>query len=218
MKRRVFALLLTLSLALSLVTPALAAESAATIRLSKTSGTVSVSKSSGKSLTLMNNMRLYNGYHVTTKAWINLDDTKLVKEDVSSEIEVRKSGKNLEVNICSGNVFFNVSEKLEEDESLNISTSTMIVGIRGTAGSALVNLLDHANHPPGGQYALHGDGPGDGPDEGADHLRRPDRHLRGPSPGAGGGEVRDHKGVRASECGRDSRLRPDRRGPGPGPL
>ena len=97
-----------------------------------------MSKSSGKSLTLLSNMRLYNGYHVTTSArsyaWMNLDDAKHIKEDAASEVEVRKSGKVLEVNVCSGSVFFDVSEQLEDDESLNISTSTMIVGIRGTAG------------------------------------------------------------------------------------
>lgn len=144
MKRRFSALLLALCLLQSLAVPALAAESAATIRLSKTTGTVSVSKSSGKSLTLISDMRLYNGYHVTTDAksyaWMNLDSTKLIKEDALSEVEIRKNGKKLEVNISSGNVFFDVSEKLASDESLNISTSTMIVGIRGTAG--YVQMMD----------------------------------------------------------------------------
>lgn len=144
MRKRMFSLLLALGLTLGLAAPAMAAESASTIRLSKTAGTVAVSKSSEKPLTLMSNMRLYNGYHVTTKAesyaWMNLDDTKLIKEDAASEVEVRKDGKKLEVNILSGNVFFDVSEKLEDDESLNISTSTMIVGIRGTAG--YVRMID----------------------------------------------------------------------------
>lgn len=144
MKKRFLSLLLTLSLTAGLMAPALAADTAATIRLSKTTGTVSVSKSSGKSVTLLSNMRLYNGYHVATAAksyaWMNLDDAKLVKEDASSEVEVRKNGKKLEVNIISGKVFFDVTEKLDDDESLNISTSTMIVGIRGTAG--YVEVLD----------------------------------------------------------------------------
>ena len=137
-RKKTLSLALALCLTWSLAAPALASESAASIRLSKTTGTVTVSKSSEKTLTLLSNMRLYNGYHVTTGAksyaWMNLDDTKLIKEDASSEVEVRKDGKKLTVNVCSGNVFFNVSEKLKDDESLNISTSTMIVGIRGTAG------------------------------------------------------------------------------------
>lgn len=144
MKKRFLSLLLALSLTAVLAAPVLAADTAATIRLSKTTGTVSVSKSSGKSLTLLSNMRLYNGYHVATSAksyaWMNLDDAKLVKEDASSEVEVRKNGKKLEVNLISGKIFFDVTEKLDDDESLNISTSTMIAGIRGTAG--YVEVLD----------------------------------------------------------------------------
>ena len=137
-KRRIMSLFLAVALMVSLAVPATAADSAATIRLSKTTGTVTVSKSSGKKLTQITNMRLYNGYHVTTEeksyAWINLDDTKLIKVDAASEVEVRKDGKKLEVNACSGNLFFNVTEDLKEDETLNISTSTMVVGIRGTSG------------------------------------------------------------------------------------
>ena len=108
------------------------------IRLTKTTGTVEISKSSGKSVSLLKNMRLYNGYHVETDeesyAWINLDDSKLLKEDAASEVEVRKDGKKLEVLLCSGNIFFDVAEPLEDDESMNIHTSTTVVGIRGTSG------------------------------------------------------------------------------------
>lgn len=136
--RRLLSALLTLALLAALAAPGLAADTAAVIRLAKTEGTVEVSKSSGKKLTLLNNMRLYNGYHVTTGeesyAWINLDDVKLIKEDAASEVEVRKNGKHLEVNLWSGNLFFDVAEKLEPDETLKISTSTMAVGVRGTSG------------------------------------------------------------------------------------
>ena len=138
MKRRLLPLLLALVLTLGLAAPALAAETAAVIRLTKTTGTVEISKNSGKSISLLKNMRLYNGYHVSTSeesyAWVNLDDSKLLKEDAESEIEVRKDGKKLEVLLVSGNLFFDVAEPLEDDESLNIRTSTMAVGIRGTSG------------------------------------------------------------------------------------
>ena len=66
MKRKLLSLLLALSLLLSLTAPALAAETASVIRLTKTTGTVALSKSSGKSISLLENMRLYNGYHVAT--------------------------------------------------------------------------------------------------------------------------------------------------------
>lgn len=135
---RLTALLLALTLLAGLTLPAMAAETATVIRLTKTTGTVEISKSSGKSLSLLQNMRLYNGHHVGTAeesyAWINLDDSKLLKEDAESEVEVRKNGKKLEVQLCSGNIFFDVAEPLQDDESLNIRTSTTVVGIRGTSG------------------------------------------------------------------------------------
>ena len=124
---------------------ALAAENtAATMRLEKTEGSVEVSDNSGKDISLMEHLRLYNGYRVGTLeesyAWINLDSTKLAKLDAVSEADIRKSGKKLEILLDSGNLFFNVSEPLEDDESLNIRTSTMVLGIRGTCG--WVELLD----------------------------------------------------------------------------
>ena len=112
--------------------------SAATIRLSKTEGTVGVTDSAGKSVFLREDMRLSNGDHTVTGessyAWMNLDDVKALKEDAVSDVELRKSGNKLEVLLNSGALFFNVSEPLKSDETLNIRTSTMVMGIRGTAG------------------------------------------------------------------------------------
>lgn len=89
-------------------------------------------------MSLRDNMRLYNGYHVGTEdasyAWFNLDSTKLSKLDEVSEMELRKSGKKLELLLNSGDLFFNVTEPLASDETLNIHTSTMVAGIRGTCG------------------------------------------------------------------------------------
>ena len=132
--------LMALVLTITMVMPVAAQETttAVSIQLTKTTGTVTVSKGSGRNLSLRENMRLYNGYHVTTGeksySWINLDDTKLIKEDTVSEVEIGQNGKMLEVKVLSGGVFFDVSEDLKDDETLNISTSTMVVGIRGTRG------------------------------------------------------------------------------------
>ena len=116
--------------------PALAADTATAMQLSITEGTVTVSNASGRSLSLRDNMRLYSGYQIQTAAdsyaWINLDSTKLIKLDASSKVEIRKSGKKLEVLLKSGNMYGDVSKPLEADETLNIRTSTAIVGIRGT--------------------------------------------------------------------------------------
>lgn len=129
-----------MSLMYSVLLAAAAEDSAvaAVMQLMKTEGEVSVSNGSGRDITIIKNMRLYNGYSASTQeesyAWINMDSEKLAKLDAVSEAEVRKSGKKLEILLDSGNLFFNVTEDLEEDETLNIRTSTMVMGIRGTCG------------------------------------------------------------------------------------
>ncbi len=111
---------------------------ATTMQLTKTTGTVDVSSSSEKSLPMIDNMRSYSGYQVETMeqsyTWIDLDSVKLAKLDAASESGIRKKEGRLEIFLNAGNIFFNVSEPLKESESLNIRTSTMVVGIRGTCG------------------------------------------------------------------------------------
>lgn len=137
---RIGALLAILTLLLTLVPAVLAAEtaSASTMQLTRTEGTVSAANASGRSVSIREKMRIYNGYTITTAAksyaWIALDDTKLVKLDASSEVAVRKNGKSLELLVSSGSLLFNVTEPLKEDEKLNICTATMVAGVRGTTG------------------------------------------------------------------------------------
>ena len=128
---------LALSLAL-LLTSCSGGASATSMHLRKTEGTVGVSDGEGKELTPKGNLGLYSGYQVGTQeksyAWIDLDRVKLTKLDQDSEIEIAKEGKKLEINVKSGSLFFNVTEPLADDETLDIVTSTMIIGIRGTCG------------------------------------------------------------------------------------
>lgn len=111
---------------------------ASTMRLMRTKGNVGILNEEGEKISPEEEMRLYSGYHVSTRrrsfAWINLDNVKLSKMDASSEIEIRKSGKDLEIIVNEGKLYFNVTKPLDEDENLNIRTSTMSVGIRGTCG------------------------------------------------------------------------------------
>ena len=111
---------------------------AATMHLKRSQGTVSVSDGGGKDVPLLDNLGLYSGYGVDTRsdsyAWIALDNVKLTKMDQNSEITIRKIGKALDIKVESGSLFFNITEPLAEDETLNIRTSTMLVGIRGTCG------------------------------------------------------------------------------------
>ena len=139
MKKRnqFFALFTALSLLLSLAACG-GSKGFTSMHLVKTEGTVQVADAAGKSVRLISNLGLYSGYGVTTQAssygWILLDSTKLAKLDERSGVEVRKSGKQLELYVSSGGLFFNVTEPLADDETMNIRTSSMVVGIRGTRG------------------------------------------------------------------------------------
>lgn len=112
--------------------------SAATMRLKRTEGTVGVADGAGSALEPAPELGLYDGYGVDTEtqsyAWIGLDTVKLVKLDENSAIGIHKEGKALEVEVLSGSLFFNVTEPLAGDETMNIRASSMIVGIRGTCG------------------------------------------------------------------------------------
>ena len=108
------------------------------MKLIKTDGEVGVENEKGKSVDLIDNLGLYSGYGIDTQtksfAWIDLDDTKLTKMDEKSDVGIKKDGKKLELVVNSGGLFFNVTKPLEDDESMDIRTSTTICGIRGTCG------------------------------------------------------------------------------------
>lgn len=112
--------------------------SATSMHLKKTQGTVGVSDGEGKEVAPRENLGLYSGYQVGTQAesyaWIDLDKVKLTKLDADSEVEIVKDGKKLEIDVKSGSLFFNVTQPLAGDETMDIVTSTMLVGIRGTCG------------------------------------------------------------------------------------
>ena len=138
--KKAISLILAFSFLLALTVPAAAADSAVgtTLRLTETKGTVTVKTAAGESKSVVKSMRLYSGYTVGTgassSAYIGLDDTKAVQLDSSGMVEIKKQGKKLEVSLTSGQLYFNVTEPLKTDESLNIRTATMVTGIRGSFG------------------------------------------------------------------------------------
>lgn len=137
MRKKMLSLALALAMCLGLISCGGGA-SAATMHLRKTEGTVGVSDGDGKEVETREELGLYSGYGVDTSsesyAWIDLDDVKLTKMDENSEIAISKEGKKLELEVKAGSLFFNVTEPLADDETMNIRTSTMVVGIRGTCG------------------------------------------------------------------------------------
>ena len=136
--RRILIIILIFAFTLGVMPAYAETATATTLRLAGSSGTVSITNANGKEQTVKTDMRLYSGYSLTTgkqsSAYISLDGTKAVKLDSSSKSSVRKAGNKLEVCLDSGKLFFDVTAPLAADESLNIRTSTMVTGIRGSFG------------------------------------------------------------------------------------
>src|SRR5574344_1028621 len=109
-----------------------------TIRLEAYSGEISVTSGTSKSVPVTEKMRIFDGYKVKTGAssnvYLSLDDTKAVKLDQNTEILIKKSWFSNKVVVISGMIFFNVTAPLKDNENLNLVTSTMSMGIRGTSG------------------------------------------------------------------------------------
>ena len=146
MIKKVFtAVMMSLLLIMNSALPAFAeTASGSSLRLEKTEGTVTLTNKNGKEISVSNGMVLYSGYKIKTAlssyAYISLDGTKAVKLDAVSSAEIKKNGNKLEMLLESGNLFFDVSSPVSDDASLNIRTSTMVTGIRGTMGA--VSVID----------------------------------------------------------------------------
>ncbi len=117
--------------------------SAVSMRIIQFEGTVSLEER-GKPKTIRNNARLNGEDTVSTESnstvKIGLDDYKIVSLRELSRARISKNGRMLELNLENGTLDFEVSKPLEADETMDIKTSTMIVGIRGTAG--IVSSID----------------------------------------------------------------------------
>ncbi|MBR4182350.1 MAG: leucine-rich repeat protein [Lachnospiraceae bacterium] len=113
---------------------------ATTLRLEQTEGSATLKNANGTAKTIKAGMKLYNGDDLSTDkssyAYISLDSTKAVKVDESSSVTIKQNGTENEVFVNSGSLMFNVTVPLAKKESLNIRTSTMVTGVRGTIGFA----------------------------------------------------------------------------------
>ena len=111
---------------------------ATTMRLLRVEGTVNIEDSKGNSKPVIDNIRFQSGDALNTGvdglASVGLDDAKIVTLQNDSRAEFKKKNKQLELKLTKGSIFFEVTEKLADDEKFEIKTSTMTVGIRGTSG------------------------------------------------------------------------------------
>ncbi len=113
-------------------------KTAAVMRLIRADGDVLLESADGKTVGVTLNARLTDGQKLRTGddsvATVSMDDKKIASLDEKSAAEFRASGRSLEITVTEGQVFFDVMEKLNDDELFDIKTSTMVVGIRGTSG------------------------------------------------------------------------------------
>ena len=127
---------------------AFGAVTASTIRLEQTQGNVSVVNQNKAQKSIKQGMKLISGDQVTTKAssyaYASLDATKALKMDSNSKIALRQKGSQNEILVSKGKVYFNVSKKLGKNEKMNIRTSTMIAGVRGTIGVVDRNSVEQS--------------------------------------------------------------------------
>ena len=110
---------------------------AVSMRIQRLVGTVNLFDESGSEKDILEQMRLASGYNVTTAdeslITISLDDIKLVTLEESSRAAVNAKGQALELNLVEGNLYFNVTKKLEDGESFDVTTTDIMCGIRGTS-------------------------------------------------------------------------------------
>jgi len=110
---------------------------ATTMRLLRIVGEVTL-EDGKKKKTILDNLRLNDGNALSTEAEslasVGLDDTKIISIEENSRAEFFQKGKKLELVLTKGRLFFDVQQPLADNESLDIKSSTMVVGIRGTSG------------------------------------------------------------------------------------
>ncbi len=119
------------------------------MKIAEVSGNVSVTNNKGKSIEAKKDSRVLSGYTIQTDngayCYLSLDDSKAVKLDQNTKVGIEKSGKKIELNVKSGQIYFDVSQKLNGDETMNIRTSNMTTGVRGTKGVVRVFNIDGKN-------------------------------------------------------------------------
>ncbi len=120
---------------------------AVTMRLQRLVGDVCLYNDEGKSQTLKEKMTLKSGQSLETAGeslvMVSLDEIKLLTLEENSVADIKARGKSLEFDLKEGNLFFNVTEKLSDDQRFDIVTSDMVCGIRGTSAYVGKDMTGH---------------------------------------------------------------------------
>ena len=106
------------------------------MRLLNYEGDVFIVDENGEYSFLMENMRFNNGESLSTSkgsmASVGLDSSKILTLDAMTQVLFETVKNQMKLTLASGRLLLDVQEKLDENQSLDIETSTMVVGIRGT--------------------------------------------------------------------------------------
>lgn len=106
------------------------------LRLLRFDGDVAISDAQGNDRFVMENVRFSSGETLKTgtssAASVSLDTDRIVSLDEETTVAFQQQGSHMEMHLEQGELFLDVSSKLDENESLDIHTTTLTVGIRGT--------------------------------------------------------------------------------------
>lgn len=134
--------------AICLLCTACGQSKAGDLRLSETEGTIRIADADGKRVFSNEVTTLSSGYIMETQAdsyaWISLGDGNLVKLDAESKIKIHQEGKDLELQLSSGRLFFYIPEPLAKGKTLRIRTDAMTAEIPGTCGWVVEESQDHS--------------------------------------------------------------------------
>ena len=139
-KRFLFRRLILMATALLMVNLCLSAVgesySANVMRLLNYEGEVHILDADGSNRFIMENARFNSGESLITSegamASVGLDATKVLTLDSMTQVTFLKENNHMTLTLSSGRLLLDVQQKLDENESFDIQTSNMTVGIRGT--------------------------------------------------------------------------------------
>lgn len=153
MKRMSRLTIVAMLIAAMMSAPALAASTAtsvttirfrtAVVNQIKNSGGIAEVTRGGKTMEIYEGMRLYSSDRLVTQGnisiYILVDQDKIVRLDPDSSAVLNDTffGRRVKITLKSGSMFFNVVEKLPENDSMQFVYGNITISVRGT--SALLN-------------------------------------------------------------------------------
>ncbi len=111
--------------------------SADEMRLENFTGSITLQNQSEEKAVVLGS-RLVTGDNIETmtesNAYVILDQSKVLRVNEASQVEIIQEDKHLDIHLSKGTVFFNVKSALTAEESLEFHTNNVVTGVRGTSG------------------------------------------------------------------------------------